>query len=79
MRHKEIELLFAYMVNNQIRLENEKKQLQSNIRYRDIDEVDCMELLIASVRLETFKEVTRHIRQLLKINFEEVEEDEEKI
>lgn len=70
MNQKEMTLLFAYIYNNRTRLEEEKKQLQTNVRYRDIDSVDCLELLLASERLaserlDTFLQVTTDIRHLL--------------
>lgn len=50
-----------------VRLEDTVKQLQNNVRYRRIDSIDCIELLMAQQELETFKEVTKHIKTLLKI------------
>lgn len=76
MRRKEKDLLCAYIYNNRNRLESEVRQLQSNIRHRSIDEIDCLELLIATVRLETFKETTKHIRLLLNLNKHGDEEKE---
>lgn len=63
--HEKI-LLFSYIYNNTQLLENEVKQLQSNVRFRRIDTADCMELMIALVRLETFKEVSEHILCILR-------------
>lgn len=65
MKEKEIDLLFAYIYNNRMRLEEEVSQLQANIRFRKIDSVDCVELMLATERLNTFKEVTNNIRMLL--------------
>lgn len=65
MNHKEMALFFAYIYNNRTRLEDEKRQLQSNIRFRNVDSVDCIELMLASERLDTFNEVTTDIRHLL--------------
>lgn len=65
MTEKEIDLLFAYIYNNRMRLEDEVSQLQANVRFRHIDSVDCVELMLASERLNTFKEVTNNIRMLL--------------
>lgn len=61
------ELLLAYFYNNRCRLEDEVKQLQTNIRFRKVDIVDCVELACAIQRLETFSEVTRHVMAILKI------------
>ncbi len=65
MNQKELTLLFAYIYNNRTRLEDEKRQLQTNIRFRNVDSVDCMELMLASERLDTFNQVTNDIRHLL--------------
>lgn len=67
MNQKEISLLYSYIYHNQIQLENEVKQLQTNVRFRKVDIADCIELACALQRLETFKEITKHIRLLLKI------------
>lgn len=68
MRQSEKDLITRYIYNNRVRLENNVHQLQSNIRFRNIDTVDCIELMLAQQELETFKEITKHIRLLLKLN-----------
>lgn len=68
MRQNEKDLITRYIYNNRVRLENHVHQLQSNIRFRNIDTVDCIELMLAQQELETFKEVTKHIRLLLKLD-----------
>lgn len=68
MTKKELRLLLSYIYNNRCRLENNIKQLQSNVRFRRVDSADCMELLHALQEYETFKEVTNHILLLLKID-----------
>ena len=79
MRQNEINVLCAYIYNNYCRLETNVKILQSNIRFRRIDPVDCIELMLATQEFETFKEVTKHIRILLKLDekgcFDEITED----
>lgn len=67
MKRHEVELLYSYFYNNLCRLENEVKQLQFNIRFRAIDSSDCLELLVATVQLETFREAVRQIILLLNI------------
>lgn len=67
MRQNEFWLLYAYLHNNQVELEETVKQLQSNIRFRHIDVTDNVELICAQVRLETFKQVSQDIRSLLEI------------
>ena len=65
MRRHETELLYSYFYNNLCRLENTVRQLQFNIRYRDFDSVDIIELLEAKQELDTFRTITRHIILLL--------------
>lgn len=67
MTQKEMTLLCSYVYNNRIQLEHEVHQLQNNIRFRKIDVVDCVEMICALQRLETFIEVTNQIMILLKL------------
>ena len=67
MRKYETELLYSYFYNNLCRLENTVRQLQFNIRYRDFDSVDILELLEAKQELDTFRTITRQIILLLDI------------
>ena len=57
--HKE--LLHEYFFNEEIRMEEEIRQLQHNIRFRRIDDIDCHELLVATLRLENFREFRRNV------------------
>ena len=59
------ELILSYLLNNEMRLEDEVKQLQQNVRFRKIYDMDMIELLIATVRRDTFLEVSKNIRDLL--------------
>lgn len=58
-------LLYSYIYNNRLQLENEVKQLQSNVRFRRIDTADCFELLVALIRQECFIEISEHILYLI--------------
>ena len=68
MKQSEKDLLMMYMYNNYVRLESQVNQLQNNIRFRRVDVADCMEYICALQEFETFKEVTKHIRILLKLD-----------
>lgn len=70
---KEKILLFSYVYNNTLMLENEVKQLQSNIRFRRIDTADIFELLVAQLRLEMFKEISENILALINGHFNGVD------
>lgn len=65
MTEKEKILLYSYVYNNTLQLENEVHQLQSNLRFRRIDTADIFELLVAQLRLEMFREISEHILSLL--------------
>jgi acyl carrier protein len=67
MTEKEKVLLLSYQYNNRTYLEREVVQLRSNLRYRDVDSVDCMELMLAIERLNMFNKVFRDVYAILKI------------
>lgn len=67
MNKREKTLILSYLYNNYTRLEQQLRQLQANVRYRSIDEIDCIELLVASVQFDLFREVSSHIREILKL------------
>lgn len=72
MTEKEKILLYSYVYNNTLMLENEVRQLQSNIRFRRIDTPDIYELLCAQMRLEMFKEISEHILALIGGHIDEL-------
>ena len=43
MRHSERDLLMAYLVNEESRIEAELVELRNRIRFRHIDVTDCVE------------------------------------
>ena len=67
MNQKELSLLLSYIYNNRIRLEEEVKQLQSNIRFRTADISDCLELIVAIAQLQSFEDISNHILSLLSL------------
>lgn len=64
---KKTDILQSYIFNRRIYLEHEISQLQENLRYRSVDSVDCLELIIARERLQMFIEVTKDITEILKL------------
>lgn len=68
MNQKEITSLFSYILNNRTRLEDEKRQLQSNIVFCDADSLDCIKFIRATERLKTFKKFTKDILLLLELD-----------
>ena len=74
MTEKEKILLYSYVYNNTLMLENEVRQLQSNVRFRRIDTPDIFELFVAQLRLEIFKEVSEHILSLIGGHYKGLDE-----
>lgn len=70
MKKCELSLLYSYILNNRIQLKNDVRTLQTQLRYREIDVVDCIELACAIERYNTFKETTNQIKSLLKLELE---------
>lgn len=67
MNNNETMLLLSYIYNLRVQCEEDVRELQSNIRFRNVYVSDCTELTCAIQRLETVKEVTEHILLLLKL------------
>lgn len=67
MKKVEINLVYNYIYNNRQRLEEELRQQQANLRYRKIDIVDCIETACLIERVNTFRQTTKDILQLLKL------------
>ena len=66
MKQSELSLLYIY--NNRLMLKNEVRTMQANLRYREIDVIDCLELALAVERYNTFIETTNQIKNLLKLD-----------
>lgn len=68
MTQKELMLLYSYIYNQRCQLEDNVKEIQNNIRFRTPSVADCVELICAIQHLDSFKEITSHIRSLLNLN-----------
>lgn len=68
MRQTEIDLLMAYFVNEEIRIESELVELRNRIRFRRIDVTDCVELMLTLQRLEDFREFALTVIRLLNLD-----------
>ena len=67
MRMTEQEQLGAYFLRKHQELENDLTAARDVVRWRNADEVDCIELIIARQRLRMFAEVMRDVLTLLKM------------
>lgn len=79
MRKREVSVIYNYIYNHRQRLEEELRQQQVNLRYRKIDVVDCIETACLIERLNTFRQTTVDILQLLNlVELEEINENKPK-
>lgn len=68
MKLTEKELLWAWITNEQIRIENELTELRNRIRFRRIDISDCIELMLTLQRYEDFKDFALVLIRLLNLD-----------
>lgn len=68
MTQHERELIISWIVNEEIRLDNEVKELQSHVRFRKMTVSDSLELAFAQQRLENFQEFALIVIRLLNLN-----------
>lgn len=54
---KKVDMLHAYFYHQSAFLKADIDQLQENIRYRNISDVDCLELIIAKARYDMLMQV----------------------
>lgn len=76
MNRKETELLAAYLHNYHVVLEDDLVELRNRVRYRCIDPVDCLELILALERLSAFENFSKNVRAILRISKDVEKEDE---
>ena len=65
---KQKEIFMAYINNNRDRLQEEVRQLQQRLRYRNVDAVDCLELSLALERLNAFEDFSKSAMAILKLS-----------
>lgn len=67
MTEKEKELLKAWLLNEDVRIDQEIMELKVRIRYRKIDIVDCIELALLINRYQDFKQFSSVVERLLNL------------
>lgn len=67
MTEKEKELLLAWIVNEQLRLDQELNELRNRIRFRRIDISDNVEMMLLQQRLQDFEEFASVLMRLLHL------------
>lgn len=65
---KKEDILMQYFYNQSIYLKRDIDQLQDNIRYRNVSDVDCFELIIAIARYNAFMDFSRDVKHILGLN-----------
>ena len=65
---KREDILMEYFYNQAVFLNHDIEQLRENIRYRNISDVDCFELIIAIARYTAFMDFSRDVKQILGLN-----------
>lgn len=68
---KQKEIFMAYINNNRDKLQEDVRQLQQRLRYRNADAVDCLELALALERLNAFDDFSRSAMAILKLSVPE--------
>lgn len=67
MTEKEKELLLAWVVNEQFRLDQELNELRNRVRFRRIDISDNVEMILLQQRIADFEEFSRVLFRLLHL------------
>lgn len=67
MKERERLILMQYILNQRTCLERELKQYVQNIRYREFDVVDCLELILLKEKLAMFNQVTKDVFMILNL------------
>lgn len=64
---KEKDLWAEYLYNKREFLKEDVRKLQQQIRYRDIDIVDCIEMILALERLNAFNDFCKTVNLIFKV------------
>lgn len=68
MKQSEKDLLWAWIINEQIRLENELTEIRNRVRFRHIDVSDNVEMMLTMQRLEDFRDFALVLIRLLNLD-----------
>lgn len=68
MTEKEKELLLSWIVNEQLRLDQELIELRNRIRFRHIDISDNIEMMLLQQRITDFEDFARVLIRLLRLD-----------
>ncbi len=65
------EILMTYIINNRDRLQEDVRELQQRVRYREVDAVDCLELSLAIERMNAFEDFSRSVIEIMRLSVPE--------
>lgn len=68
MKHKEIDLLLAWFVNEEFRLEDQMHELRQRIRFRKITLEDNIEMILLQQRIDDFTDFRNTCIRLLHLD-----------
>lgn len=68
MKQSEKDLLWAWIINEQIRLENDLTEIRNRVRFRHIDVSDNVEMMLTLQRLEDFRDFALVVIRLLNLD-----------
>lgn len=69
MKKSEIEILLAWFVNEEIRIDSELTELRQRVRFRRITIEDNVELMLTQQRYEDFIDFRNVVLRLLNLDF----------
>ena len=64
---KQKDVLLNYLYNQSVILSDSVNQLQANLRFRNVMEYDCLEMIIAKSNLVLFTQMSSDIMIILKM------------
>lgn len=64
---KQKEIFMTYINNMRDELQEDVRKLQQQVRYRNVDAVDCLELSLALERLNAFNEFSNSAISILRL------------
>lgn len=68
MKQSEKDLLWAWIVNEETRIENELVEIRNRVRFRKIDITDNVEMMLTLQRLEDFRDFALTLIRLLNLD-----------
>ncbi|MBR5363329.1 MAG: hypothetical protein IK134_08410 [Oscillospiraceae bacterium] len=68
MKQKEIEILLAWFINEEFRLEDQMHELRQRIRFRRITLEDNIEMILLQQRIDDFQEFRLNCVRLLNLD-----------